>query len=289
MSADELEVLNGRVARFGYQEEARIVRFACDRKIEDRAVGIDAVEGEGLVEGERTVFEDESRAVKPRIKDDGVRFARNATNESATRLVGIGFSVPDNFGTRGNLDAGLILRTIDELAVLVDDLVTVGESDARAFFEDVLRAGGIDVGIGDKDESLTVDDDFVAVVRRIDGGFRDDKTILGVVVDGGFAIGEGYDVAVADDRDVVRSNATEDAVDDGNFRAVFKGEDAHALDIVARVAMRNFRMNPLAVDHFVLDAAKGRRRAVRDRRQLPFGIVVDVLNVGRVDAYVEIP
>ena len=110
-----------------------------------------------------------------------------------------------------------------------------------------------------------------------------------VVIDGRLAIGKGDDVAVANDRDVVCSDATEDAVDDGNFRTVFKSEDAHALDIVARVAMRNFRMNPLSVDHFVFDAAKGCRRAVRDLRQLPFGIVVYVLDVGRVDAYVEIP
>ena len=110
-----------------------------------------------------------------------------------------------------------------------------------------------------------------------------------VVIDGRLAIGKGDDVAVANDRDVVCSDATEDAVDDGNFRAVFKSEDAHALDIVARVAMRNFRMNPLSVDHFVFDAAKGCGRAVRDLRQLPFGIVVYVLDVGRVDAYVEIP
>ena len=100
-----------------------------------------------------------------------------------------------------------------------------------------------------------------------------------VVVNGRRTVAERDDVAVAHDRDVVRRDAAEDAVDNRDFRPVFKREDAQALNRVAIVTMGHLGMSPDAVDEFVFDAVDRRDRPVRNVDHLAVRVEIDVLNV----------
>ena len=285
---EELEVANGGVRLFRNAEEARIVRRTRNRQIELIPVRIDAIESERLIERERTMNEFEGRAVEVRgvgAEDDRVRFAGDASHERESGLVRIGFAVENDLGTGGDLRADARLALVNERAVLIDHAVTVCERNFRAFLQRELVSSDVDVHVGAERKINAADGNDVAVDEGILGRFGNNETILRVSVHGGLSVAEGNDGAVLNDRDVVGGDASEDAVDDRDFRAVFELKDAEVLNVVARVACDGRNVRPDAVDERNVDAVDHAVRSVRDRRLFSVRINIDVDHVGHGNAY----
>ena len=181
------------------------------------------------------------------------------------------------------------LGLVDESAVFENDVVAVGQSDFRSLFERVFVTAQIDVIVGHKDKGFAVDRNFGAVDKFNGRDLGHDKAILSVVVDGGGAVGKRDDVAVANNRDVVRGDASENAVDDRDFRTVLKRKDSHFLNRVAIVTMGDFSMSPNSFDQLIFHAVDRRDRAVFNVDDPVFGINVNVLEVRNGDRRVGGP
>ena len=273
----QLEVLDFNF-RAGFNgEEARV--DALNRQVEKVAVRIDAVEREGGRQRQFALRQDERLSVERRVENDGVRFARDLLNDRDAGLVGVGFAFPKD--RRPGVDlAGDVFALEDErvAASVVLDFVTVGEGNDDAVGQVVAVVAGVDVSAFDERQFDAVDDDFRAFGHRVFDGRRNDEDALGRVVNRAFAVGERNGRPVQNDGDVVRGDATENAVDDGDFGSVGEEEVADRLHRVAIVSrLRDVRPN--AVDHFDRDAVDFALRSVRNGDRFIVRVEVNVFGV----------
>ena len=273
----QFEVLNFDF-RAGFDgEEARV--NALNRQVEELTVRVDAVEREGLRKGQFALRQNEGLAVERRVENDRVRFAGDLLNDRDARFVGVGFAFPKDRRTGVEL-AGDVFALEDErvFTSVVLDFVTVGERNDDAVGQIITVIAGIDVSAFDERQFDAVDDDFRTFGHRIFDGRRNDEDALGRVVNRAFAVGERNGRTVQNDGDVVRRDAAENAVDDGDFGSVGEEEVAHRLDLVAVVArLRNARPN--AVDHFDRDAVDFALRSVRNGDRFVVRVEVNVFGV----------